>query len=220
MQRDGRKGPLDDKGRPPPSPPSPSVEFAERTLANRSRPDAASGLDQKDNNSRVVYTNGGDFDATQISTGSVSQQPDQRHESDIRSTRSLSFLSSDDVTLFSPGEAHHTTDDTSQLSATTITDRASAESTQMVHFFHVHDLQEKIAQLESKLSSDGNGVSLDELQSALSEIQTDHQQLVRDVSRSQEELQALNCHGNGKPSNHIARCQETLEGEVRSCGCG
>ena len=105
-----------------------------------------------------------------------------------------------------------TTDDISEMSATSIINRASAESIQMAHLFRIHNLQEQITALKEKLTS--RGTSVDEILSSLRKIQQEHQQLAEDISGSSTELEALERRYGERASSHIARSREAVGNEV------
>ena len=109
----------------------------------------------------------------------------------------------------------HSTDgpeDNSQMSDTSIANWASVESNQMAHLFQAHNLQEQITALKERINR--GGVSVSEIVTSLGKIQEEHQTLVRDISRSTTDLDALNRKYGGRTSRHIVHSQEAVGDEV------
>ena len=109
--------------------------------------------------------------------------------------------------------------DISQMSATRIVDRASAESIQYAHLLKVKSLQGKIAELKSKLNEGGSpfnegGSPFNEVLTGLHEVQRDHAQLSEDINESQATLEALKNKYKGKASRRIASSQQAIGNEV------
>ena len=103
-------------------------------------------------------------------------------------------------------------EDYSQMSDTSIANWASVESNQMAHLFQAHNLQEQITALKERINR--GGVSVSEIVTSLGKIQEEHQMLVRDISRSTTDLDALNRKYGGRTSRHIVHSQEAVGNEV------
>lgn len=100
----------------------------------------------------------------------------------------------------------------SQMSASSVTNRANAESLQIAHIFKIGDLQEKVADLQMKLNE--GGISFDTLMSNLEQIQQEHRVLKEEVEDSNTRLEALNKRYKGQASGHIARSKNAIGNEV------
>ena len=100
----------------------------------------------------------------------------------------------------------------SQMSASSVTNRANAESLQIAHLFKIGDLQEKVTRLQMKLN-DG-GFSFDTLMNSLEQIQQEHRALREEVEDSNDRLETLNNRYKGRASGHIARSKNAIGDEV------
>lgn len=131
-----------------------------------------------------------------------------------------------DHTPYEDTSSLSTDGDISQMSATTIVDRASAESIQYAHLLKIKSLQGKIAELKSKLNERGSpfnegvspcnevGASFNEVLTGLRDVQTEHTQLSEDIDESQATLEALKNKYKGKASRRIASSQQAIGKEV------
>lgn len=103
----------------------------------------------------------------------------------------------------------------SQMSAGTIATCGSAESMLLAHLLQLHNLQEQIAALKSKIN-DG-AASLDEILADLSHIQNEHRTLSEDVDTTSGHLETLREKYNGKDFAPIARSRDAVIKEVHKC---
>ena len=102
----------------------------------------------------------------------------------------------------------HSTESLSQMSAENISNRVSAESTQMAHLFQIRNLQEQTTALKEKINNGGASVS--DVMASLRKIREEHRQLVADVANSSADLDAL----NRRDSRHLVHSQEAIGSEV------
>ena len=107
-------------------------------------------------------------------------------------------------------------DTPSQLSEGYITSHASAESRHLSQIFRIRSLQEQIATLKGKLSSDRS--SFEELSGDLGNILDSHGKLASEFAESKEQLSDLKEKYKDKAALEIARRKEVLENEVSAVG--
>lgn len=102
----------------------------------------------------------------------------------------------------------YSTESLSQMSAENITNRVSAESTQMAHLFQIRNLQEQTTALKEKINNGSASVS--DVMTSLRKIQEEHRQLVAGIASSSADLDAL----NRRDSRHLVHSQEAIGSEV------
>lgn len=100
----------------------------------------------------------------------------------------------------------------SEMSLNSVANHATAESLQIALLFKVGDIQERVAELQEKLT-EGN-ISTDVLASSLEKIQLEHRALNAEVRDANTRLKILNKRYNGKASGHIARSTNAIGNEV------